>query len=570
MNAPRPWRLGRGLLDRQWITGGLAVLLILSSLLLGWQWEKRQNAAQIREDSGQALILAGSLAGALAFDDIETTEDHVSALRRDESIRAAAAYDEQGRMVAGFSRPGETLPQTITAREPMVDGGTLTIVEPVREGSLSLGFVYLRTSIEPLSARLSRYLAIGLVLLMAALLIALLGAANAAAVASNRQLREEIEAREMAERALRQAQKMEALGQLTGGVAHDFNNLLMAATSGLELLDRAKTDERRATLKAAIRDALHRGARITEQLLAFSRRRPLHTEVLEIDKHVGKLAELLNHSLREDISVDYRIADDLWPVKVDVSQFDIAVLNLALNAKDAMPRGGELCIAAENRPGGLEGNDAVEISVKDEGVGMSAEELERAFEPFFTTKGVGKGTGLGLSQVFGFARASSGQVLIESEKDRGTKVTLLLPRSEEADKGSDDDAEQSSPGLSLAKHRILLVEDDPHLNDLIRQMLEEHGAKVFVAGSGEEGLAEFSRHKVDAVLSDMVMPGTMSGLDLARELRRRGGALKIVLMTGYSEGADAALAEGFALLRKPFDLGELARALNCTPSQGAG
>jgi signal transduction histidine kinase/CheY-like chemotaxis protein len=552
-------RLGRTLLERQWFTGALALLLLAASVVLGWQWEQRENAAQIRQVSGQARILAGSLAGALAFDDEATAREYVSALRRDIRIKAAAAYGEDGRLIVGFNRPGEQLPPRMTAREPQVSGGTLTIVEPVREGNLELGHVYLRTSIEPLSARLTRYVAIGIVLLLAALLIAILGAANAAAATANRKLQEQIAAREQAEQALRQAQKMEALGQLTGGVAHDFNNLLMAASSGLELLDRAKTDERRETLKAAVREALERGTRITEQLLAFSRRRPVRSEVIHVQEHMSKLANLLDHTLREDVSVRFKIDAALWPIEIDLSQFDIAILNLAVNAKDAMPRGGLVCITADNRPGALTGRDAVEISVQDEGSGMTAEALERAFEPFFTTKEVGKGTGLGLSQVFGFARASGGAVEIQSEPGKGTTVTLLLPRCGLPAQSADDGG-LASDEADLKGMRILLVEDDAHLNELITRMLEEHGAQVTRASSAAEGLDRYERGAVDAVLSDMVMPGEMNGLELGRAIRRRRQDANVVLMTGYSESAGEAATEGFAVLRKPFTLADLAQS----------
>ena len=554
-------RFSRTLLERRSFTGALALLLLAASLLVGWQWEQRENAAQVRQVSGQAQILAGSLAGALAFDDEATAREYVSALRRDSRVKAAAAYGEDGRLIAGFARPDEALPATITARSPDVRGGTLTIVEPVREGTLELGHVYLRTSIEPLSARLSRYLAIGIVLVLAALLIAILGAANAAAATANRKLQEQIAAREQAERALRQAQKMEALGQLTGGVAHDFNNLLMAASSGLELLDRAKTDERRETLKAAVREALERGARITEQLLSFSRRRPVRSEVVQVQGHMSKLANLLDHSLREDVSVKFKIDEALWPIEVDVSQFDIAVLNLAVNAKDAMPRGGLVCITADNRPGAIDGKDGVEISVQDEGTGMTPEALDRAFEPFFTTKEVGKGTGLGLSQVFGFARASGGTASIESEPGKGTTVSMLLPRCVTAD-GCESDRANAKAGGDLHGMRIMLVEDDAHLNELIAQMLEEHGASVTRASSAAEGLELFDRINVDAVLSDMVMPGGMNGLELARAIRGRRGETRVVLMTGYSDSAGAAAAENFTVLPKPFTLAALAQAFS--------
>ncbi|MGN6496165.1 MAG: ATP-binding protein [Tsuneonella sp.] len=564
--SERPFeRLSRHLLERQWITGSLAILLLVASLLLAWQWERRENAAQIREDTGQARVLAGSLAGALAFDDTDTAREYVAALRVDQSIRAAAVYDTSGRVVAGFARGSEQVPAHIGPQPPQIRGGTLTIVEPVTEGNLNLGQVYLLTSIEPLSARLSRYFAIGIVLLLASLLIALLGASNAAAAAANRELQAQIAAREQAERALRQAQKMEALGQLTGGVAHDFNNLLMAASSGLELLDRAKTDERRASLKVAIREALDRGARITEQLLAFSRRRPVKSEVIQLQEHMRKLVSLLDHSLRENVSARFDIDEDLWTIEVDVSQFDIAILNLAVNAKDAMPRGGELCITARNRAGALDGVDAVEIAVQDDGEGMPPEALDKAFEPFFTTKDVGKGTGLGLSQVYGFVRAAGGRVSIDSELGKGTTVTLLIPRSGDA-APSAAGGKRRAASARIRHKRVLLVEDDAQLNELVTQMLEELGARVMRASSAAEGLRQFDSQAVDVVISDMVMPGAMGGLELARAIRARRPDAAILLMTGYSEAAGSAEAEGYPVLRKPFTLAQLEERFPAQPA----
>jgi CheY-like chemotaxis protein/anti-sigma regulatory factor (Ser/Thr protein kinase) len=359
---------------------------------------------------------------------------------------------------------------------------------------------------------------------------------------------------------LRQGQKMEALGQLTGGVAHDFNNLLMAASSGLELMQRTDDAARRDKFAEGIRNALDRGAQITGQLLAFSRRTPLNSEVLKLDEHIDTLASLLDHSLRENVSVRFSIAGDLWPVDVDVSQFDVAILNLAVNAKDAMPRGGQICIKAANRPGALEGRDAVEIAVEDQGVGMGPEHIDKAFEPFFTTKEVGRGTGLGLSQVYGFAQAAGGSVAIASEPDKGTTITLLLPRSLPA---PETDAAQAADAAhpSLQGLCVLLVEDDPNLNQLVGQMLEEQGTQVLAATNAAEGLSLFQANPVDAVLSDMVMPGEMGGLDLARRMRELREDFPIVLMTGYSAAAGPAAAEGFAVLRKPFTMAALATTL---------
>jgi len=569
MSFSMPFRIGQGLLQRRWISGGLAVLLLAISLLIAWQREQADIAEQSRQISAQAAILAGSVAGALAFDDAETMREHLEALKVDRDIQAAGIYRPDGTRVAGLTRQGGELPERARAQPPTIAGRQLMVVEPVHQGNLFLGYVYLRTSMESIGSRISRYLAIGVVILLAALLIGILGASNAAAAEANRELREQVLAREDAERQLRQAQKMEALGQLTGGVAHDFNNLLMAASSGMELLDRAKTEDRRDRLKAGIRDAIDRGARLTQQLLSFSRRTPVQTDVVIVGRHVDKLTELLNHSLREDIVVAFDIPGGIWPVEVDASQLDVAILNLAVNARDAMPKGGRICIAARNQPGALPTGDAVEVSVRDDGVGMPPEAIEKAFEPFFTTKEMGRGTGLGLSQVYGFARASGGDVAISSELEAGTTVKILLPRSRPAPAVSEE-VTRAVGADGLHGLRILLVEDDPALNELVGQMLEELGAEVVRTSSAAEALAVGEVTSVDAVLSDMVMPGDMDGLDLARRLRERRRDIPIVLMTGYSEAATAAAEEGFPILRKPFTIerltGKLADAVGSGPS----
>jgi signal transduction histidine kinase len=554
-------RVRHALFEQRWITAALAVTLLAISLLLGWQLERRESADQLRQVNVQAQILAGSVAGALAFDDATTANEYLSALRLDESFRGAAVYGADGRLFAGLAVPGQALPANVTIHPPEISGRKVTVVVPVVQANLNLGSVYLTKIVEPLSTRISRYAAIGLILVFAAALIALLGAASAAAAGANRELQRQILAREKAEIALRQAQKMEALGQLTGGVAHDFNNLLMAASSGLELMQRSQDAERRQKFAEGIRNALDRGAQITQQLLAFSRRSPVQSEVLNVDRHIDDLANLLDHSLRENISVRFSIAGDLWPIDVDVSQFDVAMLNLAVNAKDAMPQGGLLCITAANRPGALAGADAVEIAVEDQGSGMSPETIERAFEPFFTTKGPGRGTGLGLSQVYGFVTAAGGTVSIVSDPGKGTKVILLIPRCNEPV------GEQAGPAPPPAEDalqglRILLVEDDADLNELVSQMLEEQGSKVLRAASGAEGLSLFETGNVDAVLSDMVMPGSIDGLDLARRLRERREGFPVVLMTGYSAAAGSAAAEGFPVLRKPFTMAALTAVLS--------
>jgi signal transduction histidine kinase/CheY-like chemotaxis protein len=549
-----------GLLDRKWITWGLALLLIAISVGLAWQRERAQIADQSREISVQARILGGSAAGALAFDDAVAIREYITALQRDQGVLAAGIYGADGRLVAGYSKDDRPVPARVSLHPATIGGNQLTVVEPVEQGGLELGSVYLRSSVEPLTERLTRYAAIGIVVLMAALLIAVLGASNAAAKAANRQLQEQIVARERAEQALRQAQKMEALGQLIGGVAHDFNNLLMAASSGLELMDRAKEPDKRARLKEGVRDALDHGARLTQHLLAFARRTPLQTEIVQISTRIDKLAHLLDRALREDISVKFDIAENLWPIEVDLAQFDIAMLNVGLNARDAMPNGGQVCITAFNQPGGLDGKDAVQIVVEDEGEGMPAEAVEKAFEPFFTTKDVGQGTGLGLSQVYGFCHAAGGTVSIASVPGIGTRVAMLFPRARLPKPVLHDGA--AGPPVSLHGLKVLLVEDDPALNDLVSQMLQELGSRVTKVSSAASALLAATGEDVDLVLSDMVMPGDLDGLELARRLRERNRDLPVVLMTGYSSAAGLAADEGFTVLHKPFDFDKLTARLS--------
>ena len=560
-----------GLLERRWIGWALALLLIAASVALGWQREQAIAADQARQAEVQASILAASVGGALAFDDEATMHEYLNALGLDQDILAAGIYNDQGTLVVGFSKDGEALPRDVQIHGARIAGLQLSVVRQVRQEDLLLGSVYLRMSIEPLTARLTRYAGIGIVLVMAALLIAILAASNAAAAATNRQLQEQVAARERAETALQQAQKLEALGQLTGGVAHDFNNLLMAASSGLELMERTTDPARHDQLKKGVRDALDHGARLTHHLLAFSRHSPIETEVISVAGRIDQLAELLDHSLRENISVSFDIPADVWPIEVDASQFDIAVLNIAVNARDAMPKGGEIVISARNLPGGRDGRDAVELRIEDEGTGMSPEAAEKAFDPFFTLKDVGQGTGLGLSQVYGFTRSAGGTATIASELGAGTIVALTFPRSAPAE--APKAAAPPKPSVPINDKCVLLVEDDASLSDFVGQMREELGSTVIRARSARAALREFAGGRVDLAISDMVMPGSMDGLALARRLREKNGGLPILLMTGYSEAAADAVAEGFVVLRKPFTFETLAAQLStvigAAPQPGA-
>lgn len=552
---------GRLFRDYRMTTGVLAVLLLAVSLVLAWQAERQAGLERSRQINVQAQILAEGVAGALAFADRSTARELLNALELNDDIQAAGVYGAQGEMIAGYVKQGDPLPRHVRPHPPAIAGLALSVVEPVTQGTLKLGNVYIRATVEPWTRRISRYFGIGAVLVMAALLVAALGASYSSATAANQRLQEEIAAREAVESQLRQAQKMEAIGQLTGSVAHDFNNMLMAASSGLELLEKSADPQRTERLKRGIREALDRGARLTQQLLTFARRAPLHREVFDIRQRLANLSSLLERSLREDVVVEYDLDPALWAVEVDPSQFDVAVVNIAVNARDAMPKGGVIRISARNLDRAINGADAVSIAIADEGGGMTPEQIERAFEPFFTTKGVGRGTGLGLSQVYGFVHGAGGTVAIESRPGMGTTVQILLPRQEHAAPVAEPEPAIAPAEDAPVHWRVLLVEDDDAVAEFVEQMLDELGCTVCRQPRAEDALRSFDRAAVDLVLSDMVMPGMYNGLEMARELRRRCSDLPILLMTGYSSAANSATGEGFAVLSKPFTMATLAAQL---------
>jgi signal transduction histidine kinase/ActR/RegA family two-component response regulator len=387
--------------------------------------------------------------------------------------------------------------------------------------------------------------------------------------AKNAELREQMAERTRMEEALRQAQKIEAIGQLTGGVAHDFNNLLMVISGGLEMLERQTDPMRRRRLLEGMHQAAQRGAALTRQLLAFSRRSALRPEPVDLRVQIGGMRELLDRSLRGDVHVALHFADDLWPISVDPGELELVVLNLAVNARDAMPRGGLIEIRAENlrayRDIELAG-DYVRLSVTDEGTGMSDEVKAHVFEPFYTTKEVGRGSGLGLAQVHGFAKQSGGAVKIESELGHGTTVSLLLPRSSKpplrAERPLVDLHVQTRTSPELGS--VLLVEDDDEVAALVTEMLKQLGYQVLRAASAVAALGALSDGRaIDLVLSDIMMPGDMNGIELAREIRNRRRSLPVLLTSGYAEAAkDAAATEGIPVLPKPYRIDELAAALD--------
>ncbi len=360
---------------------------------------------------------------------------------------------------------------------------------------------------------------------------------------------------------LRQAQKMEALGALTGGIAHDFNNLLTVVMGNLDMLRRVG-DERKARLIDNALHAVEQGRKLTSQLLAFGRRQPLRPEVLDLKVLIAGMDDMLAQSLRGDIRLVLDLAEDLWPVEVDPTQLQVALINLAVNARDAMPKGGTLTIRAANAV--LQTGDRAEgvgLSLIDTGRGMPREVLARALEPFFTTKEVGKGTGLGLAQVHGFAQQSGGSLEIRSEVDQGTTVTLFLPRAHALPQ-TPEASQTGEQGIGRSL-RILLVEDNPQVAEVATSLLQEHGHQVTRASTGDEALTVLERdHRFDLVFSDLVMPGERDGLAVAHAVRERWPDLPVLLATGYSEAANRAMKDGYTLLSKPYTPSTLLRAVH--------
>jgi len=387
---------------------------------------------------------------------------------------------------------------------------------------------------------------------------------------SNRELRDEMQLRAQAEEELRQSQKMEALGHLTGGVAHDFNNLLAVVIGNLEMAERstAVEPEIRELLHEAI-DAASRGASLTQRLLALSRKQALRPEPIDVFALLDDMRSLLERSLGEQVEVEVGEKSAKLYCKADRSQLEGAILNLAINARDAMPSGGRLSIKATRIPADeIQFSECAEsssdgyiaISIRDTGVGIPQDILDRVFEPFFTTKDIGEGTGLGLSMVYGFAKQSGGHVEIDSADGAGTEVRLYLPSSKilpaAHEKAGDTDVHRGH-GES-----VLVLEDESALRRLVVTHLESLGYSVVSVANGEEALSAIeSMESIDLLLSDVMLPGGLSGHEIAAEVRKHRPETKILLMSGYAEGVVSRAGQlelGDALLNKPFQLTELA------------
>jgi PAS domain S-box-containing protein len=377
----------------------------------------------------------------------------------------------------------------------------------------------------------------------------------------------DITARKRAEEALRHSQRIDAIGQLTGGVAHDFNNLLMVISGGAEKLKRTTNDPNTGPSLEMISTAVKRGQKLTGQLLSFARRQTLATAVIDIAGILPNVGEMLKRSLRGDIEIKIMGQDCACRARVDPGELELALLNLGVNARDAMPDGGILSVSVRKVElyGGIDADglrgEFVVIELKDTGTGIPSEILPRVFDPFFTTKGVGKGTGLGLSQVYGFAKQSNGTVTVRSTPGHGTTVEIYLPATDDPVHAAQDDMviedkPQSGNGI------VLLVEDNDEVAAVSAQFLEQLGYSVDHAPNGSSALQKLQKRRSYVfVFSDILMPGNIGGLELARIVRQHHRDIPILLTTGYSDKAQEAVREGLLVVQKPFDVRRLSEAI---------
>ncbi|MGZ2412771.1 signal transduction histidine kinase/ActR/RegA family two-component response regulator [Sphingomonas sp. F9_3S_D5_B_2] len=388
---------------------------------------------------------------------------------------------------------------------------------------------------------------------------------------ANEALKAEAEERQAAEAQLRQVQKMEAVGQLTGGIAHDFNNMLAVVVGGIDLAQRRLNGPRREVL-THLQNAMEgatRAAALTRRLLSFARSEPLLPERVDSNELIASMSDLLDRTLGERVRFKVDLSSDAWPIYVDAHQLENAIVNLAVNARDAMDGQGVLRISTANvrlganEIGDVRAGEYVRVSVSDTGCGMPPDVLERAFEPFFTTKPVGKGTGLGLSQIFGFAHQSGGEVGIQSRVGQGTTVSIYLPRTEaKAPVRFHPTAARVEPETHVPGARILVVEDDPRVRSATMGALEDLEYEPVACSSGAEAIALFESQDFDLVISDVIMP-EMTGPELIRYLKSTyARSFAVLFVTGYVGDGESDDLRGYELLRKPFTVSALATAVS--------
>jgi signal transduction histidine kinase len=439
-------------MTRRWNPSVLGALIAAAMLLAAGVWmavyeEQLYSAQQVKSVREQAQILAASATAAIIFDDRKAAQEYADALTVNPELKAVGVYDSAGRLLAGFAHGGGKLPSGPPDRETAFGADFVTIAVPASQNGNRVGTVMLRAVTEPAQRRYARYGGLILLVTMGALVIAVLSFSQSALSRRaqqlsrvNTRLQEEMEERRKTEEALRQSHKMEAIGQLSGGIAHDFNNLIMIVKGNLRLLRRRLGAEAESAghYIASADEALDRAAHLTQRILAFSRRQPLTPQRVNLSTLVRGLAELIRHSVGERVEIAQTLTAT-WTVMCDINQMENVILNLAINARDAMPEGGRLTIETQNltltQPPQLEEaftpGDYVALTVKDTGSGMPDEVRRRAVDPFFTTKPLGKGTGLGLSMTFGFVRQSGGYLVIDSMPGNGSNIIILMPRDQE-------------------------------------------------------------------------------------------------------------------------------------------
>ena len=568
-----------------------AVALLLAGLILAVANERAYEVQEVDEVTVEGRFLSLIASAALDFNDRAAAQDYLDALKTNPGAEAAAIYDAHGTLFASYVRAGAApVPAAPPPAGSFFRGNRLIAAIPIVSHNLTLGTVYLDIATQSVGRRLERYIGIGLLVTMAALLVAVLGAAHSALGranrelerraadlgAVNRQLRSQIEERERAEEALRQSQKMEAIGRLTGGVAHDFNNLLTIVAGNLDLIERMADTlpaggvprDPLCRLLAAAQRGLARGEKLTRQLLALSRPEPLAARIVEVNATLADFAPLLQQAVGETIALHLQLGDGRWFCRLDPTQFEAAILNLAINARDAMAGDGTLTVATglveptSAMEAGQAAAQQIAITIADTGAGMPPEVRRRIFEPFYTTKPAGKGSGLGLAQVWAFVTQSGGRVTVDSAPGQGTVFRLWLPRSPAAgeEEAAADRPQQAASGGS---ETILVVEDEDAVREVAAATLERLGYRTVVARDGREALTILNgRDGFDLLFTDYVMPNGLNGVELAREALRLRPALKVLLTSGYARqanaNADNTRVDGFPLLAKPYRSADLA------------
>jgi signal transduction histidine kinase len=560
-----PFRIPRT--RRLMVVIGVSVL-IAASLAVAFVNEAVHRSETLDAARVQAGVLAQTVPAALSFEDAQSLVEYVRAVGFDPRVRSVGIYDQSGHLTASY---GDAPPSL--ASDPTVGASSegFAALAPVIEKGVRLGTVYLTYRPESIDRRFARYFGAAILVVMASMMFLVMGLDARALMRANIELKRQMAEREKAEAALRQSQKMEAVGRLTGGVAHDFNNMLSIVMGSLDLLIgrlEPNGDPRILRLANNAMEGARRAANLTQRLLAFSRRQPLNPTSASIASVLAETADLLRRTLGEAILVETVAGAGLWRARIDVPQLESVLVNLGINARDAMPEGGRLTLEASNtyldavyaeHEDDVTPGQYVMIAVTDTGVGMTPEVMAQVFEPFFTTKPVGQGTGLGLSQAHGFIKQSGGHIRLHSEVDRGTTVKLYLPRSME-DAPAHTAAIERSADASRRNVTILVVEDEPGVREFAVEALVDLGFDVLASDGADEALRLLGAHpQIRVLLTDVVMPG-VTGKALAVEAQRRRRDLIVVFMTGYTPDAivhNGVLDPGVRLITKPFTVARL-------------